>query len=212
MRGCAVRRRRRSPRATRRSCCRATPRSNRGRERAGCERIAMARWRDGLLGSAALRRSGSPAHGCNSPAALIAAPTLSVCFVNCGSSQLEVNSDGLDSVRRLRRYRTVLRFDLQPAGRRPQRLQERVRADRRAAHASPRPDSEPGRDRQGLHQARARDARGGHRRAQQRGQRPEARGREPGRSGRGAAARRRRERAQRRARPAVRASPRRIRT
>ena len=47
-----------------------------------------------------------------------------------------------------------------------QRLQERVRADRRAAHAPLRPDSEPGRDRQGLHQARARDARSGDPRAQ----------------------------------------------
>ena len=49
---------------------------------------------------------------------------------------------------------------------RAQRVQERVRADRRAAQAPLRPDPEPGRDGQGLHEARARDAGGGDRRAQ----------------------------------------------
>ncbi len=71
----------------------------------------------------------------------------------------------------------VLRLALQPAGRRAQRLQERVRADRRAAQAPLRPDPEPGRDRQGLHEARARNARGRDQGAQQRGQRPQGRGR-----------------------------------
>ena len=49
-----------------------------------------------------------------------------------------------------------------------QPLQERVRADRRAAEAPLRPDPEPGRDGQGLHHARARDAGSGDRGAQRR--------------------------------------------
>ena len=48
------------------------------------------------------------------------------------------------------------------------RYQERLRPDRRAAETPLRPDSQPGRDRQGLHGARARDARGGHQGPQQR--------------------------------------------
>ena len=49
--------------------------------------------------------------------------------------------------------------DLQRAGAAAQPVQERVRADRRAAQAPLRPDPEPGRDGEGLHEARARDAR-----------------------------------------------------
>ena len=54
-------------------------------------------------------------------------------------------------------------------------LQERVRADRRAAEAPLRPHPEPRRDREGLPEARARHARGGDRGAERRAGRGAAR-------------------------------------
>ena len=86
-----------------------------------------------------------------------------------------------------------------------QRVQERLRADRRAAHPPLRPDPEPGRDREGLHEARARDARERDPRPQHRGGRPEGGRRESGGRRRGAEAVRRGGAAERRARAAVRA-------
>ena len=95
--------------------------------------------------------------------------------------------------------------DVQPPGLAAQPLQERVLADRRAAQAALRPDPQPGRDREGLPAARARDARGGDRGAQPGGQRRRARRPEPRRPRGDEAARRRRGRAHRRARPLLRA-------
>ena len=61
-------------------------------------------------------------------------------------------------------------------------LQERLCPDRCAAQAPLRPDSQPGRDGQGLHEARARNARSRHRGAQPGVHRQPAGGRSAGRS------------------------------
>ena len=64
---------------------------------------------------------------------------------------------------------------VQRAGHLAEPLQERLLADRRAAEAALRPDSESGRGGQGLHQARARDARSGDHRPATRPTRPASR-------------------------------------
>ena len=67
------------------------------------------------------------------------------------------------------------RRDVQPSGHSAKPLQERLFADRRAAQAAVRPDPESGRSRQGLHQARAGDARSGDSRPATRPTRPGSR-------------------------------------
>ena len=103
-----------------------------------------------------------------------------------------------------RRARRLGDRDLQRPGRAAQPLQERVLADRRAAQAPLRPDPEPGRVGEGLHAARARDARRGGQGARQRGQRGAGARGQAGRSGGDAGPGAGRRRARRRARPAAR--------
>ena len=99
-----------------------------------------------------------------------------------GLNKGEMKDDDFARAGRGRGHWPVLgRGYLQRPGHRPQRLQERLRPDRRAADAPLRPDPEPGRGGQGLPQARARDARGRDPGARRRRQRPGGRQGQPGR-------------------------------